>query len=65
VIKTNVAKICRMEDNITLILHHSGNLERDEYWRLKYICGEFCAWEKMDADELCLWDIEKRLLQDI
>ena len=57
VIKTNVAKIRRMEDNITLILHHGGRLERDEYRRLQYVRGEFFVWEKMDADELCLWDI--------
>ena len=56
-IKTNVAKIRRMEDNITLILHHGGGLERDEYRRLQYVRGEFCVWEKMDAEELCLWDI--------
>jgi len=32
-IKTNVAKIRRMEDNIMIILHHSGGLERNEYQR--------------------------------
>ena len=48
-----------MEDNITLILHHGGCLERDEYRRLNYVRGEFCVWEKMGVDVLCLWDIEK------
>jgi hypothetical protein len=43
-----------MEENITVILHYSGGLERDEYQRLQYVRGEFCVWEKMDADELCL-----------
>jgi len=46
-----------MEDNITLILHHWGGLERNECQRLQYVRGEFCIWEKMDAYELCLWDI--------
>jgi len=46
VIKTNVAKIRRMEDNITLILNHGGGLERDEYQRLQYVSGEFCVWEE-------------------
>jgi len=46
-----------MEDNITLILHHGGGFKRDEYRMLQYVRGEFCVWEKMDADELCLWDI--------
>ena len=41
----------------TLILHHDGGLERDEYRRLQYVRGEFRVWEKMDVDELCLWDI--------
>jgi len=36
-----------------------GCLERDEYKRMQYVCGELCVWEKMDVDELCLWDIEK------
>ena len=40
-----------------LILHHGGGLERVEYQRLQYVRGELCVWEKMDADELCLWDI--------
>jgi len=57
-IMANVGKIRRMEDNITLILHHCRGLERDEYQRLQYVHGEFCGWEKMDVDELCLWDIE-------
>ena len=52
-------EISRMEDNITLILHHGGCLERDEYRRLTYVRGEFCVWEKIGVDELCLWDIEK------
>ena len=56
-IKTNVVKIRMMEDNIMLILHHGGGLERDEYRRLQYVYGELCVWEKMDTDELCLWDI--------
>jgi len=38
-----------MEDYITLILHHGGGLERDEYQRLQYVRGELCVWEKMDA----------------
>jgi hypothetical protein len=59
VIKTNVAKIRWMEDNITLILHHSDGLERDEHRRLQYVRGELCVWEKMDVDDLCLWGIEK------
>jgi hypothetical protein len=46
-----------MEDNIMLILHHGGGLERDEYQRLQYVHGEFCVWEKMDVGDLCLWDI--------
>jgi len=50
----SVAKIRRMEDNITLILHLGGGLERDEYRRLQYARGEFYVWEKMDDDELCL-----------
>jgi len=58
-ILTDVGQIRRMEDSITLILHHGGCLERDEYRRLQYVCGEFCVWEKMDVDQLCLWDIEK------
>ena len=57
VVKTNVAKIRRMEDNTTLILYHGGGLEEDEYQRLQYVRGEFCVWEKMVVDELCLWDI--------
>jgi hypothetical protein len=57
VFKTNVAKIRRMEDNITLILHQGGGLKQDEYQRLRYVRGEFRVWEKMDSDELCLWDI--------
>jgi hypothetical protein len=52
-------KICRMEDNIMLILHHGGCLERDEYQRLNYVRGEICVWEKMAVDVLSLWDIEK------
>ncbi|AES63297.2 hypothetical protein MTR_2g007200 [Medicago truncatula] len=48
-----------MEDNITLIMHHGGCLERDKYRRLTYVRGEFCVWEKMGVDEVCLWDIEK------
>jgi len=59
VIMTNVAKICSMEENITLIMHHGGDLERDEYQRLQYVDGEFCVWEKVDVDELCLRGIEK------
>ncbi|AES98550.1 hypothetical protein MTR_5g069870 [Medicago truncatula] len=51
--------LSRMEDSITVILHHGGCLERDEYRRLQYVDGEFCVWEKMDVDQLCLWDIEK------
>jgi len=58
-ILTDVDQIRRMEDFITLILHHGGCLERDEYRMLQYIHGEFCVWEKMDVDQLCLWDIEK------
>jgi len=38
-------------------MEDGGGLERDEYRRQQYVCGEFCIWEKMDADELCLWDI--------
>ena len=53
----SVAKIRRMEDIMTLILHHCGGLKRYEYRRLQYVHGEFCVWEKMDVDELCLWDI--------
>ena len=56
-LKTNIAEIRRMDDNITLILHHGGGLEQDEYQRLQYVRGEFCVWEKMVVDELCLWDI--------
>jgi len=56
---TKVAKIRRMKENITQILHHSEGLKRDEYRRLQYVRGEFCVWEKMDVGELCLWDIEK------
>jgi len=56
---TKVAKIRRMKENITQILHHSEGLKRDEYRKLQYVRGEFCVWEKMDAGELCLWDIEK------
>jgi len=52
-----------MEDNITLILHHGGYLERDDYRRLTYVRGEFCVWEKMGVDELCLWDIKKMVKQ--
>jgi hypothetical protein len=48
-----------MEDCITVILHHGGCLERDQYRRLQYVGGEFCVWEKMDVDLFCLWDIEK------
>jgi hypothetical protein len=59
VIKTKLAEICRMEDHITLILHHGGDLVRNENRRLQYVGGEFCVWEKMYVDELCLWDIEK------
>lgn len=55
----DVGIIRRMEDSITVILHHGGCLERDEYRRLQYVDGEFCVWEKMDVDQLCLWDIEK------
>ena len=40
-----------------LILHHGGCLERDKYRRLQYVRGEFCVWEKMVANELCLCDI--------
>ena len=58
-ILTDVGQIRRMEDSITLILHHGGCLERDEYRRLQYVYGEFCVWEKMDVDQLCLWDIKK------
>lgn len=50
-------KICRMD--ITLILHHGGCLERDEYRRLNYVRGEICVWEKLAVDVLSLWDIEK------
>jgi len=52
-----------MEDNITLILlhhrfwQHDGGLEGHEYQRLEYVRGEFCVWTKLNADELCLWDI--------
>ncbi|KEH31222.1 hypothetical protein MTR_4g094228 [Medicago truncatula] len=45
--------------DITLILHHGGCLERDEYRRLNYVRGEICVWEKMVVDVLSLWDIEK------
>ena len=58
-IVTDVGKIRRMEGYITRILHHGGCLERDEYRWLQYVRGEFCVWEKMDADELCFRDIEK------
>ncbi|XP_024642453.1 uncharacterized protein [Medicago truncatula] len=48
-----------MEEHITLILHHGGDLVRNENRRLQYVGGEFCVWEKIYVDELCLWDIEK------
>lgn len=51
--------MCRMEEHITLILHHGGDLVRNENRRLQYVGGEFCVWEKIYVDELCLWDIEK------
>lgn len=54
--------LSRMEESITVILHHGSCLERDEYRRLQYVRGEFCVWEKMDVDQLCLWDIEKMAL---
>jgi len=53
VIKTNVAKIRRMEDNITLILHHGSGLEQDGYQR-QYVHGEFCVWKKADASRIKL-----------
>jgi len=43
VFMTNVGENCRMEDYITLILHHGGCLERDEYRRLQYVGGEICV----------------------
>jgi len=46
VIMINVAKIRSIEENITLILHHGGGLERDEYQRLQYVRGELCVWGK-------------------
>jgi len=49
-IKNKLAKICRMEDNITPILHHGGDLVRNENRRLQDVGGEFCVWEKIDVD---------------
>jgi len=53
VIKTKLVIICRMEDYITLILHHSGDLVRNENRRVQYVGGEFCAREKIYVD-LCV-----------
>jgi len=43
VIMTNVDKIRRIEDNIMLIMHNGGGLERGEYQSLQYVRGEFCV----------------------
>jgi len=43
VIKTKLAEICRMEEYITLILHHSGDLVRNENQRLQYFSFNLCV----------------------
>jgi len=36
---------CRMCDEINLIFHHKGKLERNAYMALEYVDGEYCIWE--------------------
>jgi len=54
VIKTKLAEICRKEEYITLILHHSGDLVRNENQRLQYVGSEFCVWEKIYVSRINL-----------
>lgn len=53
-----VDKICRMKEYFTLILHHGGVLERDNNRRLKYIGGETCVWDKIESDDINMFEIE-------
>ena len=34
-----------MCDEINLIFHHKGKLERNAYMALEYVDGEYCIWE--------------------
>ncbi|KAJ1378134.1 proteoglycan 4-like [Sesbania bispinosa] len=44
-------------ERITLILHHKGFLGRQE-GVLRYIGGEFCAWEGLDIDTINKFTVE-------
>ena len=47
--------LCRISDEISLILHHNGKFIQNENGVLEYVDGEFCVREEIEIDLVNVW----------